>query len=98
MVIEQGDIIKVEGLKGFYLIVSKNSFNMTEQAILCPVVDDASQDPLHIAIKTDEVSGSVLCEQMRMIDLQFRGFKKVSRIPYEVVMDVTDAIQGIFDY
>ena len=98
MTIDQGDIIKAEGLKGFYLIVSKNFFNITEQAILCPIVDDASPDPLHIAIKSDEAAGTVLCEQMRMVDLRYRGFKRVGRIPYEVVMDVTDAIQGIFDY
>ncbi len=98
MTIDQGDIIKAEGLKGLYLIVSKNFFNMTEQAILCPIVDDASPDPLHIMIKTDEIVGTVLCEQMRMVDLRYRGFKRIGRIPYEVVMDVTDAIQGIFDY
>lgn len=98
MIIEQGDIIKAEGLKGFYLIVSKNFFNMTEQAILCPIADDASPDPLHIMIRTDEVAGAVLCEQMRMVDLRYRGLKRISRIPYEVVIDVTDAIQGIFDY
>ena len=39
-----GDIIKTEGLKGCYLIVSKNYFNMTEQAILCPIVEDSFQD------------------------------------------------------
>lgn len=98
MTIDQGDIIKAEGLKGLYLIVSKNFFNMTEQAILCPIVDDASPDPLHITIKTDEIVGTVLCEQMRMVDLRYRGFKRIGRIPYEVVMDVADAIQGIFDY
>ena len=82
MTIDQGDIIKAEGLKGLYLIVSKNFFNMTEQAILCPIVDDASPDPLHIMIKTDEIAGTVLCEQMRMVDLRYRGFKRIGRIPY----------------
>ncbi len=98
MTIEQGDIIKAEGLKGCYLIVSKNYFNMTEQAILCPIIEDAFQDPLHIAIGTEEMKGDVLCEQMRLVDLRYRGFKRIGRIPYEVIMDITDAIQGIFDY
>ncbi len=98
MAIEQGDIIKAEGLKGCYLIASKNFFNLTEQAILCPIVEDTFPDPLHIAIKTEEVEGTVLCEQMRLVDLRYRGFKRIDRIPYEMIIDVTDAIQGIFDY
>lgn len=98
MTIEQGDIVRVEGLKGCYLVVSKNFFNMTELAILCPIVEDAFSDPLHIAVKAEEVKGNVLCEQMRLIDLRYRGFKKIDRIPYEIIIDVTDTIQGIFDY
>lgn len=98
MMVEQGDIITVERLKGYYLVVSKNYFNTTEQVILCPVVRDTFLDPLHIAIETKEVQGIVMCEQMRLVDLQYRGFKKVDRIHYNDIVNITDAIQGIFDY
>lgn len=96
--IEQGDIITVERLKGYYLVVSKNYFNMTEQAVLCPIARDTFLDPLHIAIETGEVQGIVMCEQMRLVDLRYRGFKKVDRIHYADIINITDAIQGIFDY
>lgn len=98
MAVEQGDIISVEKMRGCYLVVSKTFFNTAEQAVLCPIVDNAFQDPLHIDIKTDEVGGTVLCEQMRLIDLRYRGYKKVSRLPYPDIINITDAIQSIFDY
>lgn len=96
--IEQGDIIIIEKMKGHFLIVSKNFFNTTEQAILCPVVPDTFPDPLHIAIKTAETQGIIMCEQMRLIDLRYRGYKKIDQIHYSDIINITDAIQSIFDY
>lgn len=98
MVAEQGDLIAIEKLTGYYMVVSKNFFNETEQVIVCPVVKDTFLDPLHIAIKTKDVSGIVMCEQMRLVDLRFRGYKIVSRVTYADRIDITDAIQSIFDY
>ena len=48
MVVGQGDIIQIEKLKGYFLVVSKDFFNSTEQAIVCPMVTDTFTDPLHI--------------------------------------------------
>lgn len=96
--IEQGDIINVEKLNGYYLVVSKNFFNETEQAILCPIVRDTFLDPLHIEIQTNRVKGILMCEQMRLVDLRYRGYKKVDRIHYSDMIDIADAIQSIFDY
>lgn len=98
MVIEQGDIIAVEKMNGHFLVTSKNFFNKAEQAILCPIVKDTFPDPLHIEIKAGEVQGIVMCEQMRLIDLRYRGYKKVDRIHYPDIINITDAIQSIFDY
>lgn len=98
MKIEQGDIITVERMRGYFLVVSKNFFNATEQAILCPIVRDTFIDPLHVKIRANEAEGIVMCEQMRMVDLRYRGYKKIGRIPYADIIDITDIIQGIFDY
>lgn len=98
MTVEQGDIISIEGKEGQYLIVSKNFFNKTEQAVLCPIVQDTFLDPLHIQVNTDVICGIVMCEQLRMVDLRYRGFKKIGRISYSDVMNLTDAVQSIFDY
>ena len=95
---EQGDILSVEKIKGPVLVVSKDFFNQTEQAVVCPIVIKATADPLHIEIVTGEMQGIVLCEQMKLLDLRYRGYKKISRIKYSDIMNITDAIQAIFDY
>ncbi|MGN0202894.1 MAG: type II toxin-antitoxin system PemK/MazF family toxin [Coprococcus sp.] len=98
MPFEQGDIMAVEKIKGPVLVVSKNFFNQSEQAIVCPIIKNADPDPLHITICTKEVQGIVLCEQMKLMDLRYRGYKIISRIQYPDIINITDAIQAIFDY
>ena len=98
MAVEQDDIIQIEKLKGYFLVVSKDFFNLTEQAIVCPMVKDTFSDPLHIEASGKEVKGIVMCEQMRLVDLRYRGFKRVDAISYSQRINITDAIQGIFDY
>lgn len=39
-----------------------------------------------------------MCEQMRLVDLRYRGYKRVDRIHHPDIIDITDAIQSIFDY
>lgn len=95
---EQGDILSVEKIGEPVLVVSKNFFNKTEQAIVCPIVKNTSPDPLHIDIETDTIKGKVLCEQMKLIDLKYRGYKILSAVKYFDIMNITDAIQGIFEY
>jgi mRNA-degrading endonuclease toxin of MazEF toxin-antitoxin module len=98
MIPEQGDIVFIENISGPLLVVSKNFFNKSEQVIVCPIVEDTSRDPLHIDITSEEIKGTVMCEQVKLMDLRFRGYKKVCRIKYEDIINITDAIQAIFDY
>ena len=88
MLIEQGDIVSIEKMTGYFLVVSKNFFNRSEQAILCPIVTDTFPDPLHIDIDTNEIVGTVMCEQMRMIDLRYRGYKKIDRLSYADIINI----------
>ena len=95
---EQGDILSLEKIKRPVLVVSKNFFNQSEQAVVCPILPNSTGDPLHIEITTEELCGFVLCEQLKLVDLRYRGYKLLSRIKYADVMNITDAIQSIFDY
>lgn len=96
--IAQGDILTVERINTPILVVSKTFFNRTEQIIACPVLKNASEDPLHIPIIAADMQGIVLCEQMKLLDLPVRGYKKISELKIEDVMNIADAIQSIFDY
>lgn len=96
--ISQGDILKVEHINFPVLVVSKNFFNSEEQAIVCPITEQASLAPLHIAVDIKNLKGFVLCEQVKFLDLRIRGYKKISELNREDIMNIADAVQGIFDY
>lgn len=94
----QGDIIHIEGIKGDIFVASKDRFNKSGMIIGCPVLRDGKAGALHIPIYTKDWDGVVICEQMRSIDITSRGYGKVDEATIADVMEVTDAIQGIFDY
>ncbi len=96
--ISQGDILKIEKLSFPVLVVSKDFFNQSEQIIACPIQDHAAADPLHISVTWSDMHGIVLCEQLKVLDLRVRGYRKTGNLKIESIMDITDAIQSIFDY
>ena len=96
--IEQGDLLKVGGLKYPVIVVSNNFFNESRKAIVCPIVKDAIEGPLHIKLKDCPVDGYVLCEQVRYVDLAERRFSKMTATHYFDIMDISDAVMGMFDY
>lgn len=96
--IRQGDILKIEKIKDPVLVVSKDFFNASGEIIGCPVYKDSLKGPLHIYIETENVKGYVQCEKLALLDMRVRGYAKTDSIPIRMVMDITDAVQGIFDY
>ncbi|MBQ8815184.1 MAG: type II toxin-antitoxin system PemK/MazF family toxin [Lachnospiraceae bacterium] len=96
--LHQGDVLEVERIKYPVLIVSKNFFNSSGEIIGCPIYEDSTESPLHIAIKTNEVQGYVQCEKLALLDLSVRGYRKIDRLFINDIMNITDAVQGLFDY
>ena len=97
----QGDIIKISGYKKLkFVIVSKNAFiRATKVFHVCPLLPDIPPGPLHLSIKgKNGDTGTVVCEQMKMIDPDERGISKIDTLKYEDIMNISDAIQGIFEY
>ena len=96
----QGDIIKIAGFKYRFLIISKNAFvSKLGMFHVCPVLTDLKDGPLHIRIKgADGKEGVAVCEQIKLIDPNVRNCSKVDRITYDQIMNISDAIQGIFEY
>ena len=47
---------------------------------------------------TEENEGYVQCEKLALLDLSIRGYNKVDRLPVSEMINVSDAIQGIFEY
>ncbi len=90
--------MQIDSFKQDVLVVSKDYFNQNEQIIACPIVCNHSEGPLHIRIQSHETSGVVLCEQMKYLDLKMRHYIVKKSIPLNNIIDITDAIQSIFDY
>ena len=96
--VEQGNLLKVAGLTYPVIVVSNNFFNGSGKAIVCPIVKQAVPGPLHIAIEDSSVSGYVLCEQLRYVDLSARRFSKITDSKYSDTINISDAVMGMFDY
>ncbi|HJC57464.1 MAG TPA: type II toxin-antitoxin system PemK/MazF family toxin [Candidatus Eisenbergiella intestinipullorum] len=96
--VQQGDILKIERVRHPVLIVSTNFFNESGEVIGCPIYEAGTESPLHISVTADGMQGYVQCEKLALLDLRVRGHKKTGRIMPKELMNITDAIQGIFDY
>lgn len=96
--IRQGELLKVDGIKYPVLVVSKDYFNQLGGVIGCPVYKEGSEGAIHIRICTDLVEGVVYCEKMSLMDMKTRHFSVIDRINLADIIDITDAIQSIFDY
>jgi len=96
--LHQGDILKIEKIKHPVLIVSKDFFNTSGEIIGCPIIKNSTAGPLHIWVSTEEAEGYVQCEKLALLDLTIRGHKKVDRLTIGEMMNISDAIQGIFEY
>ena len=96
--VHQGDVLKVDKIKLPVLVVSKDFFNQTGEIIACPVYNAGRDDALHIHIQTQNMDGYVHCEKLALLDLNARGFVKLNSLQMNDIMNITDAIQGIFDY
>lgn len=96
--LHQGDILKIEKIKHPVLVASKDFFNTSGEIIGCPIINNSNPGPLHIWISTENTEGYIQCEKLALLDLSIRGYKKVDRLSISEMMNVSDAIQGIFEY
>ena len=97
-ILHQGDILKIEKIKHPVLVVSKDFFNTSGEIIGCPIIRESIPGPLHIWMATEENEGYIQCEKLALLDLSVRGHKRIDRLPFVEMINVSDAIQGIFEY
>ncbi|MBR5376995.1 MAG: type II toxin-antitoxin system PemK/MazF family toxin [Lachnospiraceae bacterium] len=94
--VEQGDIIKIEGINfDRTVVVSKDTYNKTGTVVVCPVVSKDPDCTLKVRISEDEY---VICDNMKVTDLNARRFHSVGRVTYPELIRICDMIQSIFDY
>ena len=96
--LHQGDILKIENIKHPVLVVSKDFFNSSGAVIGCPVIKDSIAGPLHIWMSVEDNEGYIQCEKLALLDLSVRGYKRIGRLPLAEMINISDAIQSIFEY
>ena len=97
----QGDILKIDGLSDkLFIIVSTNAFIKATGAFhVCPFLSNIPEGPLHISVRgKNNTFGTVICEQIKLIDPSNRNCNKYDYISYEDLMNISDTIQGLFEY
>lgn len=96
--LRQGDILRVDGVVHPVIVVSNDYFNRSGRVIACPILKRAAEGPLHIRLKESDFDGIVLCEQVRYLDLSSRQYSKMTASHYYDIMDISDAVMGMFEY
>ena len=96
--VQQGDILFLEKNSMYVLVLSRDFFNRSGIAVVCPVKKQAFEDALHIPVKTPVFKGTALLEHIKSIDLQARFYRKITEIPFTQIQDISDAVQSIFEY
>lgn len=81
------------------LVVSNDFFNQkTNMTIVCPITNTNNRFPLHVPLDERTVTtGVVLCEHVRSLDVQARGYTVVEEIPLDLLEKVLEVIQAQFE-
>jgi len=96
--LHQGDIILIEHIKHPVLVVSKDLFNSSGSIIGCPIFKHSSDGPLHIPIVAPAYQGYAQCENLAFLDMKVRGYRKIGSVQLLDRINISDAIQSIFEY
>ena len=101
--VKQGDIIKISfnpqsghEQAGYRpaVVVSNDYFNnVTKLAMVCPITNSPNEFPLHIKLDDrTQTTGSIMCQHLRTLDVNSRGFILVEKLPDELLHKVIDVV------
>lgn len=93
--VEQGDVLKVEGINFPVVVVSNNRTNTSNQVIVCPIMQTTDKYTLIVPIDGDRC---VISDKIKQLDLNQRSYSVKSNIGFTKVMMVVDQVQAMLDY
>ena len=96
--VDQGDIIKISGVKYPLLVVSNAAYNRGSHIVACPILDTDNGSALCFPISTEFVTGFVRCDNLHMFDMKARNYSSKGRVPLSKQMIIIDLIRSVFDY
>lgn len=80
------------------VVVSNNDYHkIMGLNIVCPITNNKKEFPSHVPLDSrTEVTGSVLCEHIRTVDLSQRNSMFKERLPDSILKEVLDIVQSCF--
>ena len=78
------------------IIVSNKTFNQyLGLAFACPITNTKRDFPFHIEIKSKNISGYIMAEQMKSIDYNTRKIKFVEKADVDTISQILGIIDSI---
>jgi len=107
--LKQGDIIKTNfspqaghEQTGYRpaVVVSCKVFNKTTQMpVVCPITNTSRPFPFHVMLDDrTTTTGTILCEQVRTLDINDRGYAVIEKIPNDLLRQILNILQRTFVY
>ena len=80
------------------LVVSNDSYNrLTHLVAVCPITSTVKRFPMHILLdERPTTQGSILCEHVRVVDIDARPHKVVDHVPEDILASARDLVAAIF--
>lgn len=77
-------------------VISTTAFNRaTGLVFCCPITNTNRKTPFHVPVPTgSDLTGFVMCEQMKSVDFRAREFKCIGRGPKEFLDEVLSVIDA----
>ncbi len=95
--VEQGDIIKIEGIKGKAAVISKTKYNESGKIIACPIISKHTSSSFLVEFPFDGDIKYIASDSVKQLDISARGFRVVGRVPLSALIVVIDMINAIIE-
>ena len=96
--VEQGDVIKIDGVRNLALVISKNYYNESGKAILCPVCEKDLGTTFSMEIELNDTKFYVCCDAVKQMDVDTRGYTKKGHLQLGKLIQVINLAKSIIDY
>lgn len=94
----QRDVLQLEDVSVPVVVLSKDAFNRTGQAIVCPLFRGKSVSAVHVAVTFTSKQYFAATEQLRYVDLSQRFFKILGSVPMDEFIEISNAAESLIDY
>ena len=66
--------------------------------LVCPITNAQRKTPFHVALDSStKTTGCILCDQVRMLDINARNYQKKEKISDSIMSEVKDILYGIIE-